>query len=378
MNMNHTASPKTFIRQLNVLIVLCAIFVVFPINLFAQDEGADSEGGSTNEFNTSDTLRFSKYRVIVDLTKTLEHYTGTRMGLSEDLTIHIYTSTDEEQQIGTIGFSNHSIAFEEPESDLEGITVRIRNKNLCLFYNDTTGKPLIEFSLQGDALAFSAKMVSEFEHSFDAPNDSIKRFDDRYFLLSQIDFPDTHPLKILELIKSKKLMAAGEWDLADSTVQALADTGSSPADTYVLLRCKKLLSDIAQYRQKTVPFDLANAGKIGIVLDAPIYPPGDTPTVFWQDSLLCVIQSKDKMRTYDPLRKQWGKITPAKYPRCSVKGFYQIWGCQYCEKSPIFWHTSLGLPAEEGSCDLCDCFTDTRPLVSLPSDSLFLFKGGYR
>lgn len=34
----------------------------------------------------------------------------------------------------------------------------------------------------------------------------------------------------------------------------------------------------------------------------------------------------------------------------------------------------LELPGERGTCDLGDCFTDSRPLVSIPADTLFRFR----
>jgi hypothetical protein len=177
-------------------------------------------------------------------------------------------------------------------------------------------------------------------------------------------------------------MEAGEWDQAEANIEWIAGNAEAESDNYVTIRCEKILNEIAQYKKTTVPLDLTNARKIGTLAEIPVYPPGSNPGIFWQDRFLCVIQTDTsekpgKMRRYDPVRNKWGKVLPAKYPLCSLEGFYVVYPCYYCDDSVRYWHTSLESPGETGSCELCECFTDPRPLVSIPTDSTFIFKGGY-
>jgi hypothetical protein len=79
------------------------------------------------------------------------------------------------------------------------------------------------------------------------------------------------------------------------------------------------------------------------------------------------------MRTWNPATAKWGPVIPARIPNCSMKGYIHVNACSYCEDEPHYWNSALELPGEEWSCDLCECFTDNRPLVSIPAEKVFIF-----
>lgn len=372
------------------------VIFIFPESLLAQEDVV----------NHLDTLPFLKCKVVVEYEQTIDHYIGTRSGITESLTVSFTDCPENEDIAGIITISDENTSFDDPQSTLDGIIIHPHNEHLYLFFNDTIS-PLLDFIVKDGALVFAPEFGARLEHSFDFPSqykdikkvneierwdaffqtiysygDTVTEFDDQYYILSNMSFSDMHPLRVLELIKSRKLMAAGEWDLAEANIEWLTGNAEADSDNYVTIRCEKLLNEIAQYKKATVPFELTDARKIGMLTEIPVYPPGSNPGIFWQDKFLCVVQTDTsekpgEMRRYNPVKNKWGKVLPAKYPFCSLEGFYVVYPCYYCDDSIRYWHTSLESPGETGSCELCGCFTDPRPLVSIPSDSTFIFKGGY-
>jgi hypothetical protein len=175
------------------------------------------------------------------------------------------------------------------------------------------------------------------------------------------------------------LIDSSEYDKAEESIIKLKEQAEEAADAFTKVRCDKIKTLITNHKKQTVPFQLSGAKKIGVILEPPVYPPLDSPTVFWQDTLLCVVQTdashkKPMMRTWNPSTAKWGPVIPARFPKCSMKGYINVFPCYYCEAESHYWHSTLELPGEEGSCDLCDCFTDERPLVSIPAQEVFLFK----
>ena len=391
---NLFSSQFKIIKTCKIRVLFYAVFFIFSCNLFAQEDSVAY----------SDTLSFMKCKVIVDYKQEIDHYIGTRSGITESMTISFNDCPKEKNIFGTITINTESTSFDDLQSALDDITIHPHNKHLYLFFDDSI-RPLLDFAVRNDSLVFTTKFVKKLEQYFDFPDehsitrkvnevkrwddikqsfddlgDTVTEFDDLYYILSNMSFTDMHPLRVLELVKSRKLMEAGEWDLAEANIAWLAQEASDNSDTYVTTRCEKLANEIAQYKNANIPFVLTDVHKIGTLSDNPIYPPGDNPTVFWQDNFLCVITDTSgisgKMHRYNPVQKQWGKVLPAKYPDCSMEGYYVVYPCYYCDDSTHYWNTAIALPGEDGSCDLCDCFTDPRPLISIPSDSIFIFKGG--
>lgn len=373
---SHSASR----RVRNSIMMFFAISFIFTSNAFAQDDDENDDNPFQKDYGYTDTISFLQCKALVNYEQEINRYIGTRAGISENLTISFIDCPEEKNISGEIEIGDQVINYDDPVSILEGIIITPHGKHLLLFFNDTI-RPLLNFVVRNDTLVFSPKFVHKLEHSFDCPKDTVTRYDDLYYILSRMSCADMHPYRVLMLIYARKLIAAGEWDIAEATVKSIAENASANTDNYVSVRCEEILNNISQYKRATVPLTLTDAKKIGTLTEAPIYPPNDNPTVFWQDTLLCVVQSDtsdkpNKMRRYDPVRKQWGKQIPATYPECSVMDFYEVYPCYYCDDSVHYWHPSLTLPGEEGTCDICDCFTDIRPLVSVPSDSTFIFKGG--
>jgi hypothetical protein len=376
------------------------LFFILPLisqgYLYAQEDAV----------NSVDTLQYLNCKLVVEYEQTIDHYIGTRSGITESLTVSFADCSENGDIDGRIRIDDENISFDDPQSTLEEIIIRPHDDHLYLFFNDSIS-PLIDFIVKDGSLVYAPEFVTRLEQSFDFPSsdkdikkvnevkrwdafyqsiyfygDTVTEFDDLYYILSNMSFSDMHPLRVLELIKTRKLMAAGEWDLAEANNEWLARNAEEDSDNYVSIRCGKISDEISQYKKSTVPFDLTDASLAGTLAETPVYPPGGNPTVFWQNDMLCVVQAegsekKGKMRRYDPVKKKWGRVVRAEYPECSLEGFYVVYPCYYCDDSTRYWHTSLDFPGEAGSCDLCECFTDPRPLVSIPSESIFIFRGGY-
>jgi len=300
--------------------LLFLIILIFPGYLSAQEDAV----------NRVDTLQFLNCNVVVEYEQTIDHYIGTRSGITESLNIYFTECPENEDISGSIIINDENVSFDDPQSTLDGIKIRLYDEHLYLFFNDTI-RPLLDFTVKDGSLVFTQEFVTRLEQSYDFPSqykeikkaneverwdaffqniysygDTVSEFDDQYYILSNMSFSDKHPLKVLELIKTRKLMAAGEWDLAEANIEWLARDADEDSDDYTGIRCEKILNEITRYKKETVPFDLTDVSLAGILTDIPVYPPGDNPGVFWQDNLLCVVQTDTsekpvKMQRYNPV-----------------------------------------------------------------------------
>lgn len=213
----------------------------------------------------------------------------------------------------------------------------------------------------------------------DNPKNTVTGYKNPHYFISQMQFSDMHPTLLCNLLDVNNLIDSSEWDQAETSITKLKEQADDVEDAFVKVRCDKIKQLIANHKKQTVPFQLSGAKKIGVILERPVYPPLDTPTIFWQDTLLCVLQTdtthkKPMMRTWNISTAKWGPVVPARIPKCSMEGYISVYPCYYCEEESHYWHSALELPGEEGSCELCDCFADDRPIVSIPSQKVFLFK----
>lgn len=181
---------------------------------------------------------------------------------------------------------------------------------------------------------------------------------------------DAHVAQVVQLVGLRGAIQGGYLDPA---IKGLHEVLDSPADDTISRYGKKLMDSANDLKKALQPAVLAEARKIGKLLAAPFYPPLDSPTVFWRDKVLCVVQEDKqpaaRMRTYDPRSGKWGKPVAVKYPETGLSKLYNIpeWAggtedepCQFC------WPKPSGKPDE----------TDCRFMTCVPALLLDIPEGG--
>jgi hypothetical protein len=360
------------------------IFIVaFIASLSFIDGAMGQEADNTdddNNNNFTDTVASGPYRVIRTYSSEVNHYIGTRAGIEEELNLDFEKQLKEEVvSLGSVKFTNSWVGYDDPVAELSDVQIKISKDRFLLTETSSSGESSIEFAARYDSLVISPDLLKKLEKAVDNPKDTVTGYKNPRYFLSQMQFADMHPTLLCNLLDVNALIDSSEWDQAEGSVTKLKEQAEEANDAFVKIRCDKIKTAIANHKKQTVPFQLSGAKKIGVILEPPVYPPLDSPTVFWQDTLLCVMQTdtthkKPMMRTWNPATSKWGPVVPARIPQCSMEGYISVHTCYYCDEESHYWHSALELPGEEGSCDLCDCFTDQRPLVSIPSKKVFLFK----
>jgi hypothetical protein len=346
--------------------------------------GQESDEADDNNKHFTDTVTSGVYRIIRNYSSEINHYVGTRAGIEEELNLDFEKKSKVEViSLGSVKFTNSWDGFDDPIAELSDVQIKISKDRFLLTENSSSGESSIEFAAPHDSLVISPDLFKKLERTVDNPKDTVTGYKNPWYLLNQMQFSDIHPALLCHLFDVNALIDSSEWDKAEESIIKLKEQAEEAGDAFIKIRCDKIKALIANHKIETVPFQLSGAKKIGVILEPPVYPPVDTPTVFWQDTLLCVMQTdathkNPMMRTWDPSTAKWGPVVPARIPICSMEGYISVFPCNYCNNETHYWHTALELPGEEGSCDLCDCFTDERPLVSIPSKNVFMFqKDGY-
>jgi hypothetical protein len=365
---------KQYITTISIITFIASLS--FVDNILSQD----SDDSNDNNNNLTDTVTSGSYRVIRNYTSETNQYIGTKAGIEEGLTLDFEKIVkDDAIPLGSVSFTNSWVGFDDPVAELSDVKIKISRDRFLLTETSSSGESSIELTAPHDSLVISPDLLKKLEKAVDNPKDTVKGYKNPRYLLSQMEFSDKHPTLLCHLLDINTLIDSSEWDIAEDSVTGLKGQAEEAGDAFVKGRCDKILTLIANHKKQTVPFQLSGAKKVGIILENPVYPPVDSPTVFWQDTLLCVMQTdtthkKPMMRTWNPATSKWGPVVPARIPQCSMEGYISVHTCYYCDEESHYWHSALELPGEEGSCDLCDCFTDQRPLVSIPSKKVFLFK----
>ncbi|MBN1601640.1 MAG: hypothetical protein JW915_08530 [Chitinispirillaceae bacterium] len=338
----------------------------------------DDENDNIKYF--TDTLTSGVYRVIRNYVSEVSHGIGTRAGIEEELNLEFEKqSKNEVLSLGSVKFTNSWIGYDDPIAELVDVQITFSKDRFLLTESSCSGESSLEFAAPHDSLVISPDFLKKLENVVDKPKDTVTGYKNPWYILNQMQFSDMHPTLLCRLFDINALIDSSEWDQAEQSIVTLKKQAEEAGDAFVKVRCDKIKMLIAHHKKQTVPFRLSGIKKIGIILEDPIYPPLDSPTVFWQDTLLCVVQTdatheKPMMRTWNHSTAKWGPVIPARIPKCSMKGYITVYPCYYCNDETHYWHSALELPGEGGPCDLCDCFTDERPLVSLPAEEVFLFK----
>lgn len=246
-------------------------------------------------------------------------------------------------------------------SEIKLLKVKASRKDLRIYESDD-GLLVAHFVYTGDWIRFAPAFRKRIEKGFER-NDTALSWYSLMEILPAVRYLDAHAAQVVELVLLRRTIRAGYIDAA---LLALEEVLKSPADDTISRYGKKLLDSATAVKKALQPAALAEAGKIGKLLEAPLYPPLDSPTVFWQDKLLCVVQEDRKpatrMRTYDPRAGKWGKPVAVKYPETGMSQLDYSPNSAYMggEVCRVCWHRQFGDPGEEACQGLtCD------PLIML-------------
>lgn len=221
---------------------------------------------------------------------------------------------------------------------------------------------LAEFAYRKDELTmargFRKWVIRELE------NDSTKFWAGGLLeILAGASWPDKHFLQVLQLYGIRDSIRQG---YTDAMIASLEDLTRDPADDTIARYGKRLSDSLSASKRDDQPLKLLGAKKVGTIMNDPVYPPLDSPTVFWQDSLLAVVQEEAAkprlMRVFNPATGKWGRTSPVKYPETALSKMYQRetgyadgnGGTEY-----VCWRDRLGNPKDDG------VGLDCSPLIQL-------------
>jgi hypothetical protein len=229
------------------------------------------------------------------------------------------------------------------------------------------GKEPVEFHYKKDQIRMNPesrkKIIRDLERD-------TSHFDAAWIseILTGANWEDRHLIQVLRLYGTRDSIRLGLVDAQIETLKALADEA---ADDTIARYCKRLADSLVAAKKANQPIKLQGEKKIGAILNDPIYPPLDSPSVFWKDSLLVVVQEEAAkprmMRTFDPRTGKWGKKAPVRYPETDLSGMYEKNTGTYsigCNYEVFCWRKRLG----EFSDDPCEGL-DCNPLILLRDSS---------
>ncbi len=254
---------------------------------------------------------------------------------------------------------------EELPEDIKPFKVKANKKDLKIHTKDENR--LVAHFIPGDdwnllmpahrKLLFAPAFRKRIEKSFETEDTTLSWYG-LQLILPAIREIDAHAAQVVELAGLRRDIQRGDLDPA---IRGLDGMLKSPADDTITRYGKKLMDSAVDLKKSSQPAVLAEARKIGKLLAAPSYPPLDSPTVFWRDTLLCVVQEDERpavrMRTYDPRNGKWGKPVAVKYPENGFSKLHNIPknGSMMADSTCLFcWPNSSGT-VDEMVCHAMSC-----------------------
>lgn len=240
------------------------------------------------------------------------------------------------------------------------ISIELQKNDLKLF---NWGRLLGWFRYIDNSLTFAPDFLKKILKGLDSGDTSIL-----YAGLQDIikDSPvgDDHVFQVLQLYEIRNSIREGA---IDQSIDDLKKLSVEAVDDSIRRYCTRWADSLSTYKKAYTPVKLINAKKIGIILSSPVYPPLDSPTVFWKDTLLCVVQESNTtpefMRTFNPRNSKWGPKETLKYPESGMSKLYVKNTGTYSMECPyltVCWNDTLG-KFNDDPCDGLDC----SPLIML-------------
>lgn len=239
------------------------------------------------------------------------------------------------------------------------ISIEIQKNDLKLF---DRGELLGWFRYINDSLTFAPEFLKKILKGLDSGDTSILHAG-LQAIIKESPLGDDHLFQVLELYKIRNSIREG---LIDQSIDDLKELSVEAVDDGIKRYCTRWADSLTNYKKAYAPVKLINARKIGKILSSPVYPPLDSPTVFWKDTLLCVVQESNTtpefMRTFNPRSNKWGPKETLKYPESGMSKLY-IKSAGYsieCPNLTVCWQDTLG-KSNHDPCDGLDC----SPLIML-------------
>jgi hypothetical protein len=347
---------RNMIRFFKCILPMLLIFALGAHTLFAGEEGDGSEYDKPDvTIDTCGNLGGNLLTYTVSSTHSV--YSKGFESIDEDRSIDIRVITKDSESPETTSVnllnwqcSTYGLGPEPPTP----VLVKPQKNILKLFYDTLL---LAHFINKNDKLDLAPEFRTRIIKGIDKRDSTLFDFD-LYDLLKGSSWEDEHIVQVLRLHMIKDSL---RWGHVDAMIESLKALSSEAVDDTISRICKRLSDSLIARKKADQPAALADAKKIGIILSPPVYPPLDSPTVFWQDKLLCVVQESKTpplmLRTFDPAAGKWGKKMPVRFPETGMSqlfvkntGTYSV-ACPY----DIFcWHKKLG-KFNDDPCDGLDC-----------------------
>jgi hypothetical protein len=238
------------------------------------------------------------------------------------------------------------------------LTAKAEKNDLKLYREETE---LAHFVYVDEHLFLSPALRKRIVKGLDRPDSTLQWHYLRMFFNGE-SWPDKHIAQVVELRFIRDSIESGN---IESSLGHLEEMSAAASDDTISRYCKHLSDSLKSWKKAAQPLTLVDARKLGRLLADPSYPPLDTPTVFWQDTLLCVVQEgkpSKKMRTYNPRSRKWGAEVPVRYPETGLSKLFESENSvsDRYETCKVCWHPNFGPQTEERCAGLpCD------PLIML-------------
>jgi hypothetical protein len=360
---------------------LSILFTVLAAASFGQEDAqSDDDEGETTE----DTCgKWGKEWVILSASTHTDRGPRGRNRYDNKYSLNVRWTSKGEHGLDTNVTS--LLSWEEEENvwleDNELMVNRCKTgkKTVALYYDSTL---LAEFEDKRDSLvvapAFRRKILAGMEKG-----DPSIWYGPTRNILSGTGVNDSNLLAVLQVYALKDSVRNG---YVDNSIDAIGEFLGTASDPTVKRSCKRLLDSLVAWKKSVQPVSLADAKKAGRILNPPVYPPLDSPTVFWKGSLLCVVQEDDAkpkmMRTFETASGKWGAKTRVEYPESGMYKMYEKNTGTYsmgCEYEHFCWSKNLGAISDD-PCDGLQCgpllILDDTAVGSVESREDLLKAGG--
>jgi hypothetical protein len=336
--------------------------------LFGQE--TDAENGGNDAAYSEDTCGILTGNLVLLSTTTHTHNgSGGNVGYTNDYSLSMRSITRDGNVADTsltplLSWQDEVFGW-MTDNVLMADGCKVRKNQVAVYDSQSL---LAEFEYKREALtvtpAFRRKILAGL-----AKGDSTLRYWDLQKLLSGAGAVDTGLLPALRVYALRDSIEKG---FVDYSIDALGEFLREISDPAVKRTCKRLLDSLSAWKKAELPVWLADAKKVGRLLNPPVYPPLDSPTVFWKDSLLCVVQEDGArprlMRTFDPRAGKWGGKARVEYPESGLYKMYEKNTGTYsmaCPHATFCWSKNLGAISED-PCEGLEC----GPLLILDGQEL--------
>lgn len=349
-------------------VLLALIAVVLPTLPIAQEEATEEEGDKFN-LSSDSCGTLDGHEVYLNTKTKHQYYSKGIQGWDHENSVDMRVLSKGGK--GTDTSDIRLFSWEDSYSGWVEDDVRLANgcnirKKILSLMDDSF--VVAEFSYKNEALELSPAFRKRIQDGMDK-GDARINYRSLQTILSGYGDRYARILQTLRLYAIRDSIRSG---FVDASIESMRDFMEKPCEKDLLRYCKRLSDSLSAWKESKRPLTLEGAKKVGRILNPPVYPPLDSPSVFWKDSLLTVVQ-EDKakptmMRTFDPRSGKWGAKSPVKYPESGLYQMYEKNTGTYsiaCPYVTVCWSKNLG-PISDDPCEGLDC----GPLLVLDDSAM--------